>query len=577
MNFTKTTLWLIALSLLSPFAKANESISGRAAVVMTELNFEALSSVSQEHSNPFSPTIASLWENLRGRFHMNEVNSELIRNHERKFATSSSTFNRTINRSRPYMYHIVTEVQKRGMPAEIALLPFIESAYVTRARSHVGASGLWQFMPATGRHFGLEQTPLYDGRHDIYAATDAALNYLSYLYGLFGDWPLALAAYNWGEGNVSRAIRKASEAGLHPTYENIKMPAETRNYVPKLLAVRNIINNPKQFNINLPEIRYEPYFKAIDIHNPLDITTAAKLANISESEFLALNPAFKTPVFIPKSTDRKMLLPIHSVQNFEKNYQNTDSKELLSWDIFTPFSSMTLAEISVQTGTSIADLKRLNGITSNQVAAGRTLLVNKHTPTQSTVHLDFAKIDHDPNPDTFKEIQPINAMNIASKNSASNVAPLTLKLPENPPIFQNPSTKTTLATPQKTATPTKNSTTQNKTATTKTPATHKVSAGDTLYNIAQRYQVNLDDLKVANRIDGNTIHNGQILKISGITGQASKQKNTTTRKTPSTHTVKKGDTLERIAAQYNLKTSELKRLNKNTSQLQIGQKIRLTP
>ena len=141
----------------------------------------------------------SLWASLRKDFRMNEVNSELVRRHESKFAANSAYFDRTITRSKPYMYHIANEVRKRNMPAEIALLPFIESAFVTKAKSHVGASGLWQFMPATGRHYGLEKTPLYDGRHDVYAATDAALNYLQYLHGLFGDWSLALAAYNWAK------------------------------------------------------------------------------------------------------------------------------------------------------------------------------------------------------------------------------------------------------------------------------------------------------------------------------------------------------------------------------------------
>ena len=201
--------------------------------------------------NPIATFLSggSVWDNLRKNFRMQEVNSGLVRSHESKFAQNSAYFNRTIQRSTPYMYYITDEVKKRNMPAEVALLPFIESAYVTKARSHVGASGLWQFMPATGRHYGLEQTPLYDGRHDVYAATNAALNYLQYLYGLFGDWSLALAAYNWGEGNVTRAVNRAIAQGLPPTYENLKMPAETRNYVPKLLAVRNLVNNPGAFGL----------------------------------------------------------------------------------------------------------------------------------------------------------------------------------------------------------------------------------------------------------------------------------------------------------------------------------------
>lgn len=273
----------------------------------------------------------SIWAKIRKDFRMNEVNPELVRSHEAKFAANSAYFNRTVSRSKPYMYHIMQEVEKRNMPAEIALLPFIESAYVVKARSHVGASGLWQFMPATGRHYGLEQTPMYDGRHDVAASTDAALNYLQYLHGLFGDWSLALAAYNWGEGNVSRAVNRARAQGLDPVYENLRMPAETRNYVPKLMAVRNIVNNPQSFGMSLDEIDNKPYFKAVNLDQPIDISAAVSLAGISEDEFRALNPAFKQSVFIPNSS-RKMLLPVASINTFEQNYRRADPTTLLTWN-----------------------------------------------------------------------------------------------------------------------------------------------------------------------------------------------------------------------------------------------------
>ena len=358
----------------------------------------------------FTPTTGlhgkDIWSNLRNDFRLDEVNTDLVRSHEYKFSTNQAYFNRTINRSIPYMYHIVNEVQKRGMPAEIALLPFIESAFVTKARSHVGASGLWQFMPATGRHYGLEQTALYDGRHDIYAATNAALNYLEYLYGLFGDWSLALAAYNWGEGNVSRAIRKAQEKGLPPTYENLNMPAETRNYVPKLLAVRNLVNNPKAFGLKLPDVANKPYFREVQVKEPIDIMAAAFLAGIPESEFLALNPAFKTPVFIPKSNKRRMLLPIQAANQFEQNYRNADLKTLLSWDVFTPNTTMDLNTLAAQTGSTVSELKRLNGITGNTVAAGRTILLNKNS-TASLNLPSSTQVDTDYTPDTYVEQAPV--------------------------------------------------------------------------------------------------------------------------------------------------------------------------
>lgn len=342
----------------------------------------------------------SLWASLRSDFRINEVNPELVRRHENKFSSNSAYFNRTVNRSKPYLYHIAHEVKKRGMPAEIALLPFIESAFVTKAKSHVGASGLWQFMPATGRHYGLERTALYDGRHDVYAATDAALNYLQYLHGLFGDWSLALAAYNWGEGNVGRAVNRVRAKGLEPTYENLRMPNETRNYVPKLLAVRNIVAAPQIFGMNISEINNKPYFKTVNIDKPIDNTAIARLANISESEFLALNPGFNAPVFIPKA-NRRLLLPADSVATFEKNYRKANPDSLLSWDLYTAYTNTSLSSIAAETGMSIGEIKRLNGISSNSLTAGRSILVAKNSIRQN---IDF--IDTDTTPDTYRSNMP---------------------------------------------------------------------------------------------------------------------------------------------------------------------------
>ena len=577
--------------------------------------------------NPIATFLSggSVWDNLRKNFRMQEVNSGLVRSHESKFAQNSAYFNRTIQRSTPYMYYITDEVKKRNMPAEVALLPFIESAYVTKARSHVGASGLWQFMPATGRHYGLEQTPLYDGRHDVYAATNAALNYLQYLYGLFGDWSLALAAYNWGEGNVTRAVNRAIAQGLPPTYENLKMPAETRNYVPKLLAVRNLVNNPGAFGLKLPEIKSEPYFKTVNVKAPLDIRAAAFLANIPESEFLALNPAFKTPVFIPKGNSRQMLLPVQAAKTFESNYKNSDLNTLLSWDVYTPNTRTSLQDIAAQTGSSISEIQRLNGIRSTYLEAGRTILVSKNRASGIKPASEFAKADVDPVPDTFKEQAPVlgkGATNIATSapTSASFPAPTPVvlatphpdafKQPEKPAIVvtqnsvKQPENTNVASAPTQPEIPSsasdvahavasnekqpetvhhadnaaedelmqlarasqeriraaeaakanhasetvkaslaqseaqeararatseqraaKERQRQQQLATEKAKApvakveaptsTHKVSNGDTLYSIAKRYNMDVNELAALNKIKGNNIKTGQTLKVAG--------------------------------------------------------------
>lgn len=330
--------------------------------------------------NPSSPIRHNnLWSRMQQGFRMSEVNPEIVRRHEAYYSTRSAYFNRTVERSRPYLYHILSEVEKRNMPSEIALLPFIESAFVIKARSHVGASGLWQFMPATGRHYGLAQNHIYDGRHDIYASTNAALDYLQYLHNMFGDWSLALAAYNWGEGNVSRAVNRTRSQGLEPVYENIKMPNETRNYVPKLLAVRNLVSNPQVFGLNLADIENKPYFAAISIDSPMDINAITRLANISQAEFEALNPSFKVPVFLPETGQRKLLLPVGAVNAFERNLRNAPKESLLSYDILRSDGATTLSAIADRNGVSVADLRRTNGLSSNTIRAGLPILVAKNS------------------------------------------------------------------------------------------------------------------------------------------------------------------------------------------------------
>ena len=628
----------------------------------------------------------SVWAHLRGDFRMSEVNPELVRRHESKFVSSSAYFKRTIERSRPYMYHISNEVAKRNMPAEIALLPFIESAYVTKAKSHVGASGLWQFMPATGRHYGLEQTPLYDGRHDIYAATDAALNYLQYLHGLFGDWSLALAAYNWGEGNVGRAVNRARAQGLEPVYENLRMPNETRNYVPKLLAVRNIVNNPEYFGMSFADLDNKPFFKAVDIDQPIDLSAAVRLANISQAEFDALNPAFKSPVYIPKS-GRKLLLPATAIATFERNYKKADRASLLSWDVYTPYADTTLSSIAAETGMSTAELKRLNGLSKESIAAGRSLLIakNRFSGSPATAPANFAALDTDTNPNDSK-LQSVPDLNIAVTEtvfkpsrqtveiqtaSAAQPAPDTLRPPvqtaavdftkqtaqaaaptvTNQPVAAAPAAPSTdevedrirqlasasasqnapqpataavadggnnellmtfvqesgLSENSDTVTVADSSPNQpeNEQAAQEaaersrqaklaaerakqqkqaaearalaaaknsgTPTTHKVGSGDTLFNIAKRYDMNVADLIASNNIKGNTIHTGQILKVAAAKGKQTAKASVQ----PVSYTVRQGDTLTDIARRFNVNVNDVRRWNNNSSNIKPGQNIKL--
>lgn len=251
---------------------------------------------------------ADMWDRIRRGFKMPNLESDLVRDREQWYASRPDYIQRMTERSNKYIFHIVEELERRNMPTELALLPYIESAFNPQAVSSARAAGMWQFMPATGTDFDLKQNIFRDDRRDVVASTRAALDYLQKLYGMFGDWQLALAAYNWGEGSVGRAIAKNQRLGLPTTYSDLSMPAETRLYVPKLQAVKNIVANPQAFNAELPLIANHPYFQTVPLTRDLDVELAAKLADVRIEDFRALNPAAHKPVLIAAGTS-EILLP----------------------------------------------------------------------------------------------------------------------------------------------------------------------------------------------------------------------------------------------------------------------------
>ena len=254
---------------------------------------------------------ANLWDRIRKGFGLNDVNSPLVQQQIEWFASHPDYIRRTVERSSRYLHYIVEEVQKRGMPTEIALLPVIESAFNPVAYSRAHASGIWQFIPSTGKLYGLQQNFWYDGRRDVMAATNAALDYLEKLYDMFGSWDLALAAYNWGEGAVSRAIAKNTARGLPGDYQSLTMPSETRYYVPRLQAVKSIVANPAQYGLTLAEIPNRPYFATVTTSRHIDMRLAAKLADTPLEEFMSLNPGYSRPV-IRASGEQTLLVPVES-------------------------------------------------------------------------------------------------------------------------------------------------------------------------------------------------------------------------------------------------------------------------
>jgi len=328
---------------------------------------------------------ADMWDRIRRGFKMPDLDSDLVRDREQWYATRPDYIQRMTERSNRYIFHIVEELERRDMPTEIALLPYIESAFNPQAVSSARAAGMWQFMPATGTDYDLKQNIFRDDRRDVVASTRAALDYLQRLYGMFGDWQLALAAYNWGEGNVAKAIAKNQRAGLPATYSDLSMPAETRLYVPKLQAVKNIVANPARFNVDLPLIANHPYFQTVTLKRDLDVALAAKLADVQLEDFRALNPSAHKPVLLAAGTP-EILLPWDNAAVFQRNFEAYSQGQYASWTAWTVPSTMTVADAAQRAGMSEADLRAINNVPPRMlIKSGSTLIVPRSARVQEDV------------------------------------------------------------------------------------------------------------------------------------------------------------------------------------------------
>jgi membrane-bound lytic murein transglycosylase D len=332
-----------------------------------------------------------LWERIRRGFAMPDLQSELVTDREQWYAQRPDYIWRMTERSRKYLYHIVEEIEQRGMPTELALLPFVESAFNPQAVSTAKAMGMWQFMPATGRDFDLKQNAFRDDRRDVQASTRAALDYLQRLYNLFGDWHLALAAYNWGEGSVGRAISRNQKASLPTGYTDLSMPMETRFYVPKLQAIKNIIARPAQFSARLPDIPNHPYFQSVPLPRDMDVTVAAKLAEISVDDFRSLNPSAHRPVLLAAGTPQ-ILLPWDNAEVFQRNYEAFGGGRLASWTAWVAPSTMKTAEAAKRVGMTDGEFRQLNDIPPRKlVRAGAVLLIPRRGADEPDVDPKIAE------------------------------------------------------------------------------------------------------------------------------------------------------------------------------------------
>lgn len=333
---------------------------------------------------------SDLWARIRRGFQMPDLQTDLVDMQTTWYVQRPEYVQRMTERSQKYLYHIVEELEARHMPTELALLPFIESAYNPQALSVAKAAGMWQFIPGTGRTYNLKQNMWQDERRDVLASTSAALDYLSRLHDMFGDWYLALAAYNWGEGNVQRAIARNQAAGLPADYQSLRMPNETRNYVPKLQAVKNIIAHPQQYGLTLPEIPNHPYFVTVTTARDIDVKVAAKLANLPLDEFRSLNPSFAKPVILG-ATDPQILLPFDNASAFEKNLKGYNGA-LSSWTTYTVSERARPAAIAEKIGVDADTLMSINKIPAGmRLKPGSTIVVPRGDDDDEDISADVAE------------------------------------------------------------------------------------------------------------------------------------------------------------------------------------------
>lgn len=420
-----------------------------------------------------------IWDRIRRGFAIPNLNDPLVDQWTNYYASHPEAVWRMSERAKRYLYFVVDELEQRHMPTELALLPFVESAYDPQALSRSQASGLWQFLPSTGEHFNLKQDYWQDQRRDPIASTRAALDYLAYLYDFQGDWYLALASYNWGEGSVKRAIDRNTDAGEPTDYQSLKLPSETRNYVPKLQAIKNIIANPARFGMKLPEISNTPYFTTVRKMRPMEVETVAKLAQMPVEEFKALNAGLNHSLIVPTVTPT-IVLPANRVDIFMTNFEA--NKQELAWKPYQSEAKEPLAEIARKHGITLTKLRNINGLSKNQVIAENQLLWVPASQGETGLMLASANLDTD---DT-NEANDAGAPPAAARKVRKVVVPAS-----------SPSAKVVVRR--------------------RAPniRTHTVKAGDTLYALAKRYNTSVAELRRLNNLRGNQLSLGSRLRIPG--------------------------------------------------------------
>lgn len=461
-----------------------------------------------------------VWQRIRGQLTFDIPENNRVVMQRNWYAKHPNYLNRVAKRAEPFLYYIVEELEKNNVPIELALLPIVESAFDPFAYSHGRASGMWQFVPGTGTRFGMKQNWWYDGRRDVIASTEGAIKYMKYLHKFFdGDWLLALAAYNSGEGRVQRAVRKNKRKGKNTDFWALDLPRETRAYVPKLLALADIIKRPKYFNLSLYEIANKEVIAQVDIKSQLDLAKAANLADLSLTELQRLNPGFNRWSTDPDGPHR-LLLPKHKVAHFEQGLAKLNKADRLAWQRYKIKNGDNLGAIANKFHTSIDLIRQVNNIQGNQIRAGKHLLIPVAAKSLDSYILSqeqrIAKKQARPQQGrkvTHTVVSGDNLWDLGQRYKVSSrsiakwngFAPRdTLKLGQKLVIWQKSSSANNIA---KTNAGIEQAIIRN--------ITYKVRRGDSFARIADKFNVRISDIERWNSLSRNKyLQPGQRLKLS---------------------------------------------------------------
>jgi membrane-bound lytic murein transglycosylase D len=460
---------------------------------------------------PAEPEFEDLLERLRNNFALPGVEHATISQQADWFARHPAYLERVLNRASLYLPHVADEVAARGLPAELAFLPVIESAFDPFAYSHGRAAGLWQFIPGTGKRFGLKQNWWYDGRRDVVESTRAALEYLEYLHGLFdGDWLLAVAAYNCGEGTVGRAIRRNRAAGKPTDFWHLRLPAETRGYVPRLLGLAAVLADPAHYGLELPLLPDAPTFTAVDLDGQIDLAVAAELAGIELDELQALNPGFNRWATDPDGPHR-LQLPIAAAETFSVALAELPPGERVRWQRHQVRSGDTLGAIARRHRTTVEVLQSVNGLSGTQIRVGSHLMIptstrsvadyplsadNRLASTQQRPRAGRVRSEHVVrNGDSLWSISRRHGVGVRELAAWNGMAPGdTLAVGRTLVVWRQGTAPAGAAAAGASRAPAAEPMLRR--------VHYTVRRGDSLYRIANSFRVSIDDIKRWNRLDG---------------------------------------------------------------------------